>query len=175
MSNGQNEASAADFYQAMRDKRRNEINAEKDIGKMSNSSPQGRRLSITNNRPVNASEPPAQTMTLKERIEARRAAMERDAGGDKPEKNISLSDIASKAEFVRKMSKTFGYGMPSNAEEKPDTITSEAEKCALLVKSASSKKSKINKPKRRKSGEAGDKEKKKERKSKNGGVGSRER
>ena len=175
MSNGQNEASAADFYQAMRDKRRNEINAEKDIGKMSNSSPQGRRSSITNNRPVNASEPPAQTMTLKERIEARRAAMERDAGGDKPEKNISLSDIASKAEFVRKMSKTFGYGMPSNAEEKPDTITSEAEKCALLVKSASNKKSNINKPKRRKSGEAGDKEKKKERKSKNGGVGSRER
>ena len=176
IDNGQSEASAADFYQAMRDKRRNEINAEKDIGKMNNSSPQGRRSSVTNNRPVNSSEPPpAQTMTLKERIEARRAAMERDAGGEKSEKNISVSDIASKAEFVRKMSKTFGYGMPSNAEEKPDTITSEAEKCALLVKSASSKKSNINKPKRRKSGEAGDKEKKKERKSKNGGVGSRDR
>ena len=106
----------------MRDKRRNEINAEKDVGKVNKSSPQSRR-------PVNAtSEPPAPTMTLKERIEARRAAMERDeAGGNKTgdEKNISLSDIASKAEFVRKMSKTFGYGMPSNAEGKQDTLTSE--------------------------------------------------
>merc|ERR1719334_1487826 len=43
--------------------------------------------------------------------------------------------------------------MPSNAESKPDTLTSEAEKCALLVKSASNKKNNINKPKRRKSGE----------------------
>ena len=106
----------------MRDKRRNEINAEKDVGKVNKSSPQSRR-------PVNTtSEPSAPTMTLKERIEARRAAMERDeAGGNKTgdEKNISLSDIASKAEFVRKMSKTFGYGMPSNAEGKQDTLTSE--------------------------------------------------
>merc|ERR1719322_1043466 len=93
-------------------------------------------------------------MTLKERIEARRAALEKEGDGDKSEnkKNI-MNDVASKAEFVRKMSKTFGYGMPSNAESKPDTLTSEAEKCALLVKSASNKKNNINKPKRRKSGD----------------------
>merc|ERR1719411_628630 len=102
-------------------------------------------------------------MTLKERIEARRAALEKEGDGNKTDKDKNIiNDIASKAEFVRKMSKTFGYGLPSNAETKPDTLTSEAEKCALLVKSASSKKSNINKPKRRKSGEAGDKEKKKE-------------
>jgi hypothetical protein len=50
-----------------------------------------------------------------------------------------LKDQASKAEFVKKMSRTFGYGMPSNAEPKTDTLAAEAEKCALLVKSSKSR------------------------------------
>ena len=143
----QSEASAADFYQAMRDKRRNEINASKEVSLPKKVSPE-RRVSLRRNSSTN--DPPP--MTLKERIEARRAALlEKDEVGNTPDKNI-VNDLASKAEFVRKMSKTFGYGLPSNAESKPDTLTSEAEKCALLVKSASSKNN-INKPKRRKSGE----------------------
>ena len=32
------------------------------------------------------------------------------------------------------------YGMPSNAESKPDMMTEEAEKCALLVKSSKNRK-----------------------------------
>ena len=136
------DASAADFYQAMREKRRNEINAEKDNRK-SNDNKLVRKTSFT-------SENSAPPMTLKERIEARRSALEKEDG---QERTISLNDVASKAEFVRKMSKTFGYGMPSNAETKQDTLSTEAEKCALLVKSANNRKNNINKPKRRKSGD----------------------
>jgi len=150
--NAQNDATAADFLKAMRDKRRNEINAERELKVNKNPSPD--RKSRVKSSPVVPPDPSAQTMTLKERIEARRAALDQEGNGDKSEnkKNI-MNDVASKAEFVRKMSKTFGYGMPSNAESKPDTLTSEAEKCALLVKSASNKKNNINKPKRRKSGD----------------------
>jgi hypothetical protein len=88
--------------------------------------------------------------TLAERLEARRAAQGND-GGQRPAteaknkevdvasvRNI-LKDQASKAEFVKKMSRTFGYGMPSNAEPKTDTLAAEAEKCALLVKSSKSR------------------------------------
>jgi hypothetical protein len=122
--NQQCDANANDFYQAMREKRRNDINSEKEKVNASKAS-----ISQTN----------APPMTLKERIEARRAALDKEdytntKSENEKEKNI-LNDIASKADFVRKMSKTFGYGMPSNAETKPDTITSEAEKCALLEKS----------------------------------------
>ena len=138
--------SPADFYQAMRDKRRNEVNAEKENKKQNDKLV--RKTSFTSD----SSAPP---MTLKERIEARRSALEKEEG---KERTISLNDVASKAEFVRKMSKTFGYGIPSNAETKQDTLTSEAEKCALLIKSANNRKNNINKPKRRKSG---DKEQKK--------------
>ena len=180
IDNSQNEASAADFYQAMRDKRRNEINVERETGKVNNmkSSPERRRSAHVNklkSSPV-SSDPQAPGLTLKQRIEARRAALEAEEGGNKADKdkNISLSDIASKAEFVRKMSKTFGYGMPSNAESKPDTLTSEAEKCALLVKSAS-KKNNINKPKRRKSGDTDKTKKEKKAKPHTNGAGSRER
>ena len=133
------DASAADFYQAMREKRRNEMNAEKDQKKQNDKIV--RKSSIT-------SDSSGPTLTLKERIEARRSALDKEEG----ERTISLNDIATKAEFVRKMSKTFGYGMPSNAETKQDTLTSEAEKCALLVKSAN-RKNNVNKPKRRKSGD----------------------
>ena len=34
----------------------------------------------------------------------------------------------SKAEFVKKMSKTFGYGLPSNVQEKPDTLGNQISK-----------------------------------------------
>ena len=156
IESNQNEASAADFYQAMRDKRRNELNLERDVKVNNKSSPDKKTTTsrvVNKSSPV-TSDPPAPTMTLKERIEARRAALEKEGDGNKTDKDKNIiNDIASKAEFVRKMSKTFGYGMPSNAETKPDTLTSEAEKCALLVKSASSKKNNINKPKRRKSGD----------------------
>jgi len=84
--------------------------------------------------------------TLAERLEARRAAQGNDGSRLAPEaarKEVDvtsvrsiLKDQASQAEFVKKMSKTFGYGMPSNAEPKPDTLAAEAEKCALLVKSS---------------------------------------
>ena len=94
--------------------------------------------------------------TLAERIESRRAALDnnRDRGqtqgsaGTKNNNNNEvdvqsvrniLKDQASKAEFVKKMSKTFGYGMPSNAEPKTDTLSAEAEKCALLLKSSKSR------------------------------------
>jgi hypothetical protein len=88
---------------------------------------------------------------LAEKIEARRAALDNLTGGGRQQKSSSetggkevdvasvkniLKDQASKAEFVKKMSKTFGYGMPSNAEPKTDTLSAEAEKCALLVKSS---------------------------------------
>jgi len=140
--NQQSDANANDFYQAMREKRKNDINSENEKVKAPKA-------------PVSQSNAP--TMTLKERIEARRAALDKeDYTGKKSENgkdpNI-LNDIASKAEFVRKMSKTFGYGMPSNAETKPDTLTAEAEKCALLVKSSNNRQSNVNKPKRKKSGD----------------------
>jgi hypothetical protein len=91
----------------------------------------------------------AASQNLAEKIEARRAALDSLTGGRQAKssegnnkevdvssvKNI-LKDQASKAEFVKKMSKTFGYGMPSNAEPKTDTLSAEAEKCALLVKSS---------------------------------------
>jgi len=148
--NQQSDANANDFYQAMREKRRNERNSEN----VKVSSPKA---------PVIPSNGPP--MTLKERIEARRAALDKeDYSSTKTENGKDktiLNDYASKAEFVRKMSKTFGYGMPSNAEEKPDTLTSEAEKCALLVKSSNNRQSSVNKPKRKKSGDGTKKSKSK--------------
>jgi hypothetical protein len=88
--------------------------------------------------------------TLAERLEARLAAQGNDDGqrsateAKNKEVDVAsvrniLKDQASKAEFVKKMSRTFGYGMPSNAEPKTDTLAAEAEKCALLVKSSKSR------------------------------------
>jgi len=149
--NKQCDANANDFYQVMREKRKNDINNENER----RDAPKA-PVSQANNVPP---------MTLKERIEARRAALDKeDYANTKSktgeEKNI-LNDVASKADFVRKMSKTFGYGMPSNAETKPDAITSEAEKCALLVNSSKKRENKANKPKRRKSGDQAKKPKSK--------------
>merc|ERR1712037_440075 len=85
-------------------------------------------------------------MGLKEKIALRRAALEKEnkekeQEEQKGDQKTILNDIASKAEFVRKMSQTFGYGMPSNAEAKPDTLTAEAEKCPLLIKSSNNRNS----------------------------------
>merc|ERR1711936_764940 len=82
----------------------------------------------------------------KEKIALRRAALEKEnrekeQEEQKGDQKTILNDIASKAEFVRKMSQTFGYGMPSNAEAKPDTLTAEAEKCPLLIKSSNNRNS----------------------------------
>ena len=52
--------------------------------------------------------------------------------------------------------------MPSNAETKPDTITAEAENCALLVKSSKNRENTVNKPKRKKSGDQTKKSKSKQ-------------
>jgi len=90
--------------------------------------------------------------TLQDRLDAKRSSLEAGRKGkqNSSEKNleekgeISLKTIlnsqASKADFVKKMSKTFGYGMPSNAEQKSDTLASEAEKCALMVKPSNRRK-----------------------------------
>jgi len=149
--NKQCDANANDFYQVMREKRKNEINN----GNEKSDAPKA-PVSQANNVPP---------MTLKERIEARRAALDKeDYANTKSEtgkEKTILNDVASKADFVRKMSKTFGYGMPSNAETKPDAITSEAEKCALLVNSSKKRENKANKPKRRKSGDQAKKSKSK--------------
>ena len=145
----QADPSADDFYAAVRETRRSAL-AERGPGP----TVKQERGQV---RPAKQ-ETAAPAMTLKERIEARRAALDKEdlTESGKKDKNL-MSDLASKAEFVRKMSKTFGYGMPSNAETKPDTLTAEAEKCALLVKSSNNRKNNVSKPKRRKSG---DKEKK---------------
>jgi len=105
--------------------------------------------------------------TLQEKLDAKRVTVDRETGQlkkDKDKDDVSLKNIlnnqASKAEFVKKMSKTFGYGMPSNAEPRTDTLASEAEKCALLVKSSNMRQSSnsntpaTNRPKKKKSVDA---------------------
>ena len=106
------DANANDFYQAMREKRRNEINSENEKGNAPKTTVSECKTTVTQSN--------APSMTLKERIEARRAALDKEdytKSEDGKEKNV-LNDLASKADFVRKMSKTFGYEMPSNAENK---------------------------------------------------------
>jgi len=142
------DANANDFYQAMREKRRNDLNKE------NTSAVAPVKQTVPSNKQANMP-----TMTLKEKIEARRAALEKEdfkgTKSDNGDEKSILKDVASKADFVRKMSKTFGYGMPSNAESKPDAITTEAEKCALLVKSSKNRESNANvdKPRKKKSGD----------------------
>jgi hypothetical protein len=127
---GSDAPKAEDYLSALREARRSKLASNSEAG---------------NDGTISA--PPA---TLAERLEARRAAQGND-GGQRPAteaknkevdvasvRNI-LKDQASKAEFVKKMSRTFGYGMPSNAEPKTDTLAAEAEKCALLVKSSKSR------------------------------------
>ncbi len=111
---------------------------------------EARRSKLASNSEAGGEGTTSAPATLAERLEARRAAQGND-GGQRPVteaknkevdvasvRNI-LKDQASKAEFVKKMSRTFGYGMPSNAEPKTDTLAAEAEKCALLVKSSKSR------------------------------------
>jgi hypothetical protein len=111
---------------------------------------EARRSKLASNSEAGGDGTTSAPATLAERLEARRAAQGND-GGQRPAteaknkevdvasvRNI-LKDQASKAEFVKKMSRTFGYGMPSNAEPKTDTLAAEAEKCALLVKSSKSR------------------------------------
>merc|ERR1711970_1437249 len=153
------DANANDFYQAMREKRK--------IERESNGGGEDRRGSKTTlqleayeagtkrNAPMQTSSTTkdpglsyqnAPGATLKEKIALRRAALEKENKEKEQEEQKGdlktiLNDIASKAEFVRKMSQTFGYGMPSNAEAKPDTLTAEAEKCPLLIKSSNNRNS----------------------------------
>merc|ERR1712222_117577 len=153
------DANANDFYQAMREKRK--------IERESNGGGEDRRGSKTTlqleayeagtkrNAPMQTSSTTkdpglsyqnAPGATLKEKIALRRAALEKEnrekeREEEKGDQKTILNDIASKAEFVRKMSQTFGYGMPSNAEAKPDTLTAEAEKCPLLIKSSNNRNS----------------------------------
>merc|ERR1711874_386239 len=159
------DANANDFYQAMREKRK--IERESNGG--GGGQQEDRRGSKTtlqleayeagtkrNGAPLQTSSTTkdpglsyqnAPGATLKEKIALRRAALEKEnkekeqeeQKGNEQQKTI-LNDIASKAEFVRKMSQTFGYGMPSNAEAKPDTLTAEAENC-LLIKNSNSRNS----------------------------------
>merc|ERR1711970_905346 len=158
------DADANDFYQAMREKRK--IERESNGG--GGGQQEDRRGSKTtlqleayeagtkrNGAPLQTSSTTkdpglsyqnAPGATLKEKIALRRAALEKEnkekeQEEQKGDQKTILNDIASKAEFVRKMSQTFGYGMPSNAEAKPDTLTAEAEKCPLLIKSSNNRNS----------------------------------
>ena len=100
------------FTKQCREKWRNEINSENEKGN-SLESP------VTQSK-TTVSQYNAPSMTLKERIEERRVVLDNEGYTnckDGKEKNI-LNDVASKSDFVRKMSKTFGYEMPSNAENK---------------------------------------------------------
>ncbi len=111
---------------------------------------EARRSKLASNSEAGGDGTTSAPATLAERLEARRAAQGND-GGQRPATEVKnkevdvasvrniLKDQASKAEFVKKMSRTFGYGMPSNAENKTDTLAAEAEKCALLVKSSKSR------------------------------------
>merc|ERR1711874_300127 len=157
------DANANDFYQAMREKRK--IERESNGG--GGGQQEDRRGSKTtlqleayeagtkrNGAPLQTSSTTkdpglsyqnAPGATLKEKIALRRAALEKEnrekeEEEQKGDQKTILNDIASKAEFVRKMSQTFGYGMPSNAEAKPDTLTAEAENC-LLIKNSNSRNS----------------------------------
>ena len=127
------DANANDFYQAMRDKRKSEMGGkgEKDDRKASSlleaydlgtrrPSNNERRPSQTEDRQSSQTEAPsgsayanAPGATLKEKIALRRAALEKEnkekeQEEEKTDQKTILNDMASKAEFVRKMSKTFG-------------------------------------------------------------------
>jgi len=155
------DANANDFYQAMREKRKLEnskgVEQQEDRrGSKTTLQLEAYEAGTKRNAPLQTSSTTkdpglsyqnAPGATLKEKIALRRAALEKEnrekeleeQKGNEQQKTI-LNDIASKAEFVRKMSQTFGYGMPSNAEAKPDTLTAEAENC-LLIKNSNSRNS----------------------------------
>merc|ERR1719209_2288118 len=156
------DANANDFYQAMREKRK--IERENNGGGQQQEDRRGSKTTLQleayeagtkRNAPLQTSSTTkdpglsyqnAPGATLKEKIALRRAALEKEnrekeLEEQKGDQKTILNDIASKAEFVRKMSQTFGYGMPSNAEAKPDTLTAEAEKCPLLIKSSNNRNS----------------------------------
>merc|ERR1719209_2218889 len=156
------DANANDFYQAMREKRKLEnskgVEQQEDRrGSKTTLQLEAYEAGTKRTAPLQTSSTAkdpglsyqnAPGATLKEKIALRRAALEKEnkekeqeeQKGNEQQKTI-LNDIASKAEFVRKMSQTFGYGMPSNAEAKPDTLTAEAENCLLIKNSSNNRNS----------------------------------
>ena len=123
------DANANDFYQAMREKRKLEnskgVEQQEDRrGSKTTLQLEAYEAGTKRNAPLQTSsttKDPALSYqnapgaTLKEKIALRRAALEKEnrekeleeQKGDQQQKTI-LNDIASKAEFVRKMSQTFG-------------------------------------------------------------------
>ena len=112
-------ANANDFYQAMRDKRKSEMvegGGKQESRRTSSGSilEAGNRVSkpaVTSTGSSAYQNAPG--ATLKEKIALRRAALEKENKEkeeveQKSDQKAILNDIASKAEFVRKMSKTFG-------------------------------------------------------------------
>lgn len=89
VANSQTDVNANDFYKTMREKRRNDMKSEPE-----------------------KSEP----TTLKERIEARRGAENKTTIRKQMKEKTILNDDQSKIDFLKKMSNTFGYGMPNNEE-----------------------------------------------------------
>ena len=126
------DANANDFYQAMREKRK--VERESNGGGGGGQQQEDRRGSKTTlqleaydagtkrNAPLQTSSTTkdpglsyqnAPGATLKEKIALRRAALEKEnkekeQEEQKGDQKTILNDIASKAEFVRKMSQTFG-------------------------------------------------------------------
>ena len=137
------DANANDFYQAMRDKRKSEMAGGQVEERRSSRGGASTLLEAyeakapTGSTTSGSSYQNAPGANLKEKIALRRAALEKEnqekeQEEQKTDQKTILNDINRQAEFVRKMSKTFGYGNVSNAETKPDTLTAEAEKCALI-------------------------------------------
>ena len=123
------DANANDFYQAMRDKRK--IERESNGGGLQQEDRRGSKTTLQleaydagtkRNAPLQTSSTTkdpglsyqnAPGGTLKEKIALRRAALEKEnkekeQEEQKGDQKTILNDIASKAEFVRKMSQTFG-------------------------------------------------------------------
>jgi hypothetical protein len=114
------DTNANDFYQAMRDKRKSEqvVTAPEErrrAGAVLEAYEAGTRRGAP--APTSSTEGSsyqnAPGATLKEKIALKRAALEKERQDleqeeQKGDQKTILNDIASKAEFVRKMSKTFG-------------------------------------------------------------------
>ena len=121
------DANANDFYQAMREKRKIERESNGGGGEDRRGSKTTLQLEAyeagtKRNAPLQTSSTTkdpglsyqnAPGATLKEKIALRRAALEKEnrekeREEEKGDQKTILNDIASKAEFVRKMSQTFG-------------------------------------------------------------------
>ena len=121
------DANANDFYQAMREKRKIERESNGGGGEDRRGSKTTLQLEAyeagtKRNAPMQTSSTTkdpglsyqnAPGATLKEKIALRRAALEKEnrekeREEEKGDQKTILNDIASKAEFVRKMSQTFG-------------------------------------------------------------------